>query len=379
MNDAKSLGAVLEPLYESVLEPGRLKDFNRRIASATGSSIAAVVVHDVANGKGDLSLVHGVDADMLSRRLAELDLNDDPWIARALPQLATGRMINSDDLLPRAQMHRTAAFNEYYRGLDIGQQVASVGYYDGSASVTLSICRGVSAPAFGKRELSMLHALTPHWVNAYAVQRRLSWLQRRVDTLEAAIESVPMAMFLLDAQQRVVRMSATAEQILSTGNVLRLARGKLRALFDANALDNLLHAACGRGWQDGRLMQSPGRATLRDGFGRHALVASAHPLAGCLQQGRGEVAALFLSTIGLPMARALNSMLRQVFGLTVAEASLAEALYRHADLAMAAECVGISPASAHTRLKLIFDKTGEHGQPALMRLLAALASVGGTS
>lgn len=206
MNHDNALAAVLEPLYESILQPARLQGFGQELANLTNSNITAIMIHDVANGSGDASFIHGADPTDTARRLAVHDLKSDPWITRVVPQLAAGRVINSEDLLPREQMRRSDAFNGYYRHLDIGQQVASVAHYDGADSVTVSICRGVDEPLFGDEDLTALRTLTPHWVNAYAIHRHLGRLKRQVDSLETVVAQLPQATYLLDSRQKILRM-----------------------------------------------------------------------------------------------------------------------------------------------------------------------------
>lgn len=103
--------ALLEALYGSVLDPERLGEVSRLLLEATSASMAVVLGHDVANGRGRLSIVHGADPVRIESLLAQHDLRDDPWITRVVPQLATGKMINSDDLLPRREMQQTDAFD----------------------------------------------------------------------------------------------------------------------------------------------------------------------------------------------------------------------------------------------------------------------------
>lgn len=50
-------------------------------------------------------------------------------------------------------------------------------------------------------------------------------------------------------------------------------------------------------------------------------------------------------------------------------------MLQHTDLALAAQACGIAVSTAQTRLKVVFDKTGERSQTALVRLLAALNAV----
>jgi len=364
---------MLEALYGSVLEDAHLEDLNRLLAQATGSNIVAVLGHDVAHGRGRVAIVHGVDAARMDAALAEHDLLEDPWITRVVPQLATGKVIDSDQLLPRKQMQRTDAFHRYYRRLDIGQQVASVAHYDGGNSVTLSICREVGAAPFADVDLGLLRALTPHWVNAYAIQRRLSWLEQRVEALETAVDHMPTAMMLLDAQQQVLRMNLAAESLLSKGQLLALKDRRPHARFDPRPLQRLLQEACRGSERDGRQVRCGGSATLVDEGGRNALIVHAHPI-GPQIGGGSEAAILFLQPVGAPAARDFKELLRTLFPLTAAEAMLAEAFYLHTDVAEAAQQAGISVSTAQTRLKVIYDKTGERGQPALLRLLSAIAA-----
>ena len=215
--------------------------------------------------------------------------------------------------------------------------------------------------------------MAPHWANAYAIQRRLSRLERQVETLETAVELAPLAMAMLDGTLRVSRMNPVAEQLFRQGQVVRLNQGRPEALVDPPLLKQVLQEAVLGQHVDGRHVRHAGKAVVKDAGGRSVLVASVHPLAPPGRAG-GQAAVLFLQALGA--GRALATDLRQLFGLTAAEATLACALHRHADLALAAQECGIALSTAQTRIKLMYDKTGEHGLPALMRLLAAVARAG---
>lgn len=371
-------GGLLDALYGSVLEEDRQHELNQRLAEQTGANIVAVLGHDVAHGSGQLAIVHGADTARLGDALADHDLHTDPWITRVVPQLATGKVINSDHLLPRQEMQRTEAFNRYYRQIDIGQQVASVAHYDGKNSVTLSICREVGAPAFSENELAVLQQLTPHWVNVYAIQRRLSWLQQRVQTLEQTLELLPTAMLLLNAQQQVVRMNAAAEALFADASLLTLQQRRPTPRNDPRPLQALLQQACRGVDNHGRVLRSHGSTRVLDANGRAALIVHAHPLSPQISNATAEAAIVFLQPVGAALDSELKGLLRTLFPLTTAEATLAEALFLHPDLALAATHAGISLSTAQTRLKVIYDKTGERGQPALLRLLSAIAAGAGS-
>ena len=58
-----------------------------------------------------------------------------------------------------------------------------------------------------------------------------------------------------------------------------------------------------------------------------------------------------------------------IFGLSPAQARLSRHIADGHDLAHAAAALGISVNTARTQLQRIFDKTGVHSQPALVRVL----------
>lgn len=67
-----------------------------------------------------------------------------------------------------------------------------------------------------------------------------------------------------------------------------------------------------------------------------------------------------------------HQKLRSVFGLTEAEAVLAEHLSAGETLKLAAECLDIALETARTQLKAIFQKTGTNRQIDLARLLSKI-------
>lgn len=373
MSDRRALGELLEPLYASVLDFPALDIFNQRLAEATDSHITGVLIHDVAGGRAGISRIHGVDTALMDTLLSELNLHDDPMMQRVTPQLGIGRVLDSEDFLPRAEFQRSDFYNGYYRRLGIVQQVASVGLYDGTSSVTLSLCHGDQKRKYGGAELGLLRALTPHWINAYAMQRRLQGLQQQVETLEEALARSPVAMFVLGRDLRVIRGNAAGEALLHAG-LLKREMGMLAAKGAPGLeLHGLLQRAL-RG--DSRL---PGgdveRLVLRDVDERPGLVLTAHRLVEWSPCEQGALLVFVREVRQAPTS--LKSALQALFNLTEAESRLALSLYRNVDAALAARECGITPGTAQGRLKMIYDKTGERGQASLVRLVAAVAGTCG--
>jgi DNA-binding CsgD family transcriptional regulator len=69
-----------------------------------------------------------------------------------------------------------------------------------------------------------------------------------------------------------------------------------------------------------------------------------------------------------------RAVLRQLFGLTPAEAALADLLCGGERLADAASALGITQNTARAQLKSVFQKTGATRQAELVKLLLALSA-----
>jgi DNA-binding CsgD family transcriptional regulator len=179
---------------------------------------------------------------------------------------------------------------------------------------------------------------------------------------EAALDSLDMAVFLVDIRLRLLHVNAAA---------VALAQG-----------DAPLHL------QDGRLVQNGSGSLCRIVHAVLQAEPGAHePQSLCVEQRCGRPLLLtvsrFLPSAGLawlqPCAivmardpathRLARSMLQQLFGLTSAEAGVAQALAHGEALEDIAAALEISVHTVKAHLKKLFLKTGTRRQAELVALL----------
>jgi DNA-binding CsgD family transcriptional regulator len=115
-----------------------------------------------------------------------------------------------------------------------------------------------------------------------------------------------------------------------------------------------------------RRLQDEGSPVVIKEAGEAPLVAY---LAGGARADRDFLTIFDISELPAPPFEALKA----VFGLSAAEARLAQALARGESVESAARLLEIKPTTARTQLAAIFDKTGTHRQAKLVALLSRLA------
>lgn len=212
--------------------------------------------------------------------------------------------------------------------------------------------------------------IRPHMAQAITLAGRLASLSSELQLEWGLLEALPQAVFALDETGRVLLANSQADDLLAANEGLALTEQLLRTTLakDQVALDTLIRRASDpvgngpAGWcRLGRLAGKPPLAV----FVSH--LADPERRLGC--QG-----ARVLVIVVDPM-RALEpnlGALKQVFGLSPMEASVACALGARHDLASAANVLGIAFDTARAHLRAIFRKLGISRQQDLIAILSWL-------
>jgi DNA-binding CsgD family transcriptional regulator len=160
----------------------------------------------------------------------------------------------------------------------------------------------------------------------------------------------------LDAAGRVQSQSAPAQALIAHSPVLEMSGCRLvaRDSFDQRRLERLLSAAA---------HGQAGELVLCDEAGKGVLI-QAGATAGAVR--------LRLSSLRPPLGCA--DRFADLFGLTRAEARLAEAMLEGCDAGDCADRFGVSRTTIRSQLAALFDKTGRRRQATLLVLLAAVAA-----
>lgn len=173
---------------------------------------------------------------------------------------------------------------------------------------------------------------------------------------------------VLDRTGRIGFATDSALAMLRPGDGLTVRGGRLAAPRAALGLDDAVEATLRDPLARGA---APVRSLALCRRDRLPLVATLTPLAA---PATGPLGALVLLHDPEAVLRPAAALLRQAFGLTPAEAAVAQALLQGAALREIAAQRGVGLATVRTLLARAMDKTGTHRQAELVRLLLPLAT-----
>ena len=303
----------------------------------------------------------GLEADF-ERAYVEHYHRLDPWMP-AVPRMAVGECQPSAAMLSHAELGRSAFHEELGRRYALCDLVGGVIEKGPERVVTMAVMGPGGARLFGHGEARLLEQALPHVRQALRVEEALGVGEQEKRALWSVVDEAPSAVFALDASARILRTNARATELLRTraSDALRVCCGRL-TLVDAAAASCLQAALRGAAHGHGPIDLAPGT----DRALRMRLV---RPAPETLDAERGGAVILAIVTARPPEA---SRSLRQRFGLSPAEARVAEGIGRgRAPKEIAVE-QDVSWNTVRTQLGHIFRKTGVSSQRELASLVTRL-------
>lgn len=379
MAGGQGVDYLLGALYRSLTEPAYLHEFLEQVCKQTRSHIGAVQTHDLAAGQGTVPTAVGMSAESAlhyNERYAAHNI----LIARSGHVLKSGAVIVGDDYVSMVELHDSVYWREYLKHFEVDHVVGVCGHRDADNIALLSVLRSHRRGEYTEAERAWMRRLSPHWVNACKIRSQLGILHDTITCLEAALDRVVLAVLFIDGRGCVGRINRGAERLIAHGDIICVRNGKLiaRNAIDIRRLQHALAAAIEAPSDTDHAPRPTSRLVLHGASGIPTAFASIHPLrthANGALPVRAPQAAVFIRNLFADSPEMLTQALTELFYLTPAEARLACALYTDNDLAQAATDLQLSMNTVRSRLKIIYDKTGIHSQPALVKTIRELRSV----
>ena len=278
----------------------------------------------------------------------------------------TDRDVVSDDEIATDPFYR-----DYLIPHGLGWFAATSVGPDPRVVVIVSVQRRFDRPRFDDAELRFVAEIGRHVEQAMRLGIRLFDGRLQREGLAGALSAMNVGVFGLDSLGRVTTTNPAAEGFLGDG--LMVANGRLRPLWHDGAktfTDLLEHSLAGEAPPE------PRPVLLSDGGGGVRLVIHVVPVAvlqDAIEPMLAETRA-FVFVSRLEPGRPVDpTVLRDLLGLTLAEARVASLVGSGLSPRDAGAALGVVEETVRTVLKRVFAKTGVSRQAELVALLARVA------
>lgn len=366
-------------LYAAVLDGACVSTAIEPLARAIGASSHAVHLMHYAGSapqgsrsRGSASLPAAVMADYAAHWIRQ-----DPW-AKAAGEAGAG-VVNFARVVSAGTMGRSAIWNDWARPRDGAFHCMSALVRPARDQLGgVAFHRRQRLEAFGSAEQALLERLYPALRRALLAEARLDaagWQQAQA--LGASFAALRQGAALLDRRRRLVLANPALEAMAAEQDGLSLAEHEGLAPSDpvarqalARAIGTALAALDGRV----RVLAGAGSVSVPRRSGGTPWLVQVLPVPARDVPGgpAGFSGALLLVSDAAKARRPGGPLLRQMFGLTPAEASLAAAIAGGRSPAEHAAARGVSRETVKTQLAALRRKTGARSGAELAALLARL-------
>jgi DNA-binding CsgD family transcriptional regulator len=278
-------------------------------------------------------------------------------------RVLTLEIVRRDSLLEETQFYAEWLRPQRYEHVLIALLAPSTDLIGG-----LFLARTTRSSPFTNDALAALRSLQPQLGRALQVRLRLETAARAERQALEALDLVEQAVLLVDANAAVRHANRSAEALLRAGGLKTIA-GALACDHsdDTRALRRLVAEVSTS--QD---HADDGTLAVRRRSGQRPLSVLVAPLRGEHPFQLEPVAtAMLLVNDPESVTPAADGHLRALYGLTKAEARIAQALLDADRLADVADNLGIALSTVRTHLQHAFEKTDTRRQSELVRLLLA--------
>jgi DNA-binding CsgD family transcriptional regulator/PAS domain-containing protein len=366
----KELYEILESIYAAVENPTGWSQVLGQLTELAQAKVGTLDLYDLSARRGNVEAAWNLDPDF-GRIYAEQFAGKNVWMnsPRALamrPGVAvTGQMLVPDEEVVRSEFH-----HELLRPQDLFHLVGGRVLERGVFVANLSLMRPKSRGPFGSHEMALLNLVMRHVLRALQMQTRISRIASQGEALSDLLDRIPLGVIAVDRAGRPLLVNRTASEMgaAKDGLVIRKEGVKASCSRETERLLGLVAEASAALTSVAR--RPGGTLHLTRPSSKPALVVLVAPLAPVSRflDADGASAVIFVTdpTASPPEN---SEAVASLFGLTSAETRICQHLAQGRSIGEVARDLKVSPNTARTHLKRIFEKTGTHRQAELVLLL----------
>lgn len=355
-----------EEIYDAATDDAAFDALASTLAGAFGARSGVLHWGNVPNEAEEISF-SGYFSDGQMAAYDECFQSDDLWAeAMDLPQ-SINRAWDCEQFVPAATYERSRIYNEWIRpmGDDTFHCLGGV-IRQGGVHGKIGLHRGRGQKSFTSAEVRALQDSVDHIGRMFAIRSRLGRATQYGRTLHATLDTVGHAVFILRPSGTLVECNRAAEAMLRRADALLLRNQhvKARDVLDDEALQTALRAAAAaEASQAGAIFVNRDKgmpyilsiAAARIGETRQIIVIASDPA-----ERDGT----------------LISRIRALYGLTKAEAEVAEALSLGTPLEQLSAERGVALNTVRTQMKNIYAKLDCSRQSELVARISQLPRLG---
>ncbi|MDO8431623.1 MAG: LuxR C-terminal-related transcriptional regulator [Candidatus Binatus sp.] len=283
--------------------------------------------------------------------------------------LPTDHVVTAEELLGR-RWRDSEIYQQFLRPVDVLHALGADIHTDDGVECRFRVARSHAEVNFSATDKAICTALLPHLKRAVQIHSQLDLIESERKLLAGTVDRMLVGTIILDERGAILKTNDIAREMVRAGDGIREVTGAMQAVGagENRELQRLIKQALGGNRADSPAIIEAMSITRPSGRGKLGVLIRSNPPGEWSEGQRRPSVAVFIRD---PERRSEASveMVRRLFDLTAAEASLAIALANGLTLEDAAGQLGIRKNTARAHLRSIFSKIGITRQTTLVRTL----------
>ncbi len=372
MLEADIFSALVMAVYDAALDAELWPRALAQIAHYVGGSAAGLLSKNIVSKVGDAQYHFGVSEHYL-RLYRETYWQFDPLTP--LVFFDAGQVTTVSDYIPDDEFRQGRFYKEWVEPQGFVDSANVVLEKSPAVCAILSVIRGKADGLVDDGARERMRLIIPHMRRAVLIGNVIELKSMEAATLADTLDGIAAGMFLVDENGRVVQSNVAGHAMVTAGETLRVAGGRLTTgdvQTDQTLLDIFATSAGG----DAAIGTKGIAIPLAAGDGE-PLVAHVLPLTSGARRRTGAayaaVAAVFIHKAALaPPSR--PEMVARTYGLTPSELRVLMAIVNVGGVPETAGALGIAETTVKFHLRSLFEKTGAKRQADLVKLVAGFVN-----
>ncbi|WP_153099519.1 helix-turn-helix transcriptional regulator [Paraburkholderia hayleyella] len=360
---------LMARIYQGPMEPTPWASALEMIRHKLRANYVTLVLRAAASDRRAPISVHASEFGPVVPN--EASYNDYYYSLDPFVGLPADRVVTADEVFGDTGWLSSEFYKQFLKPSDVRYILGADLRTQSGVECRFRICRSHAETQFTAQDKAVCTLLLPHLKRAVELHSRLDSVEVERSMYANAINRMQVGAITLDKDGSIINANSVANEILSQTNGLCIARGKVEAMnaHENRTLQRLIrHAVMGHQGMAAAIVEAMPITRSRDKPRLGLLVRSILLSDWAEDNKRSPAVALFLRDPERKPQGA-QEIIRKLFDLTPAEASLALLLTNGLTLDEAAEESGISKNTVRTHLRSIFSKTGVTRQATLVCIL----------
>lgn len=388
VTELKRFGALVDLVYQGATDFEVWPKVLEKLCNEFDAPKGVMFTPQKTTQMGGFGLAHNFSAELevWERKMQKHDL----WTQRAFERglTYTGCVMRDQDLITDEELLESVMYKEIFQPINCGRLLSGVIFSpldNHETTVACSLHRQLHKP-YQAEHVEYFKLILPHMSRALGVMFRLRDAEFRIAASLHALDQLPNGLFLLNAEGYVTFANRAAQKIIAQNDGLQLRAAS--ALKDISllttqdreaqiALDVAIQSAVRPNIRETRHFSQSLSVPRPSGKAPYTLNFSTLPEQNQYGLGGNSPKAIVFVNDSAADVRIDQPLLKTAYGLTAAEARLAELLANGYTNEDAAQKLGVSINTIKTQLQQIYQKTDTNNRAMLTKFLLSLTSMEG--